>query len=142
MREFLAAVTIAIGLCSCTTFQRPVNDYASLRVDSYDPDGGGFKLTLRNDSPRDMMFLHYLVVFSADRPSSPVSRPTFPPDEPVMLHDTRLGPGETFQIAGNCSSAGACKPGVHAGIYACWFNSKWECKDYVRVWSGAALNGP
>jgi hypothetical protein len=138
----VVAVTLASGLCSCATFHRPVDSDVLLQVDSYEPDSGQFKLTLRNDSSRDVMFLHYLVAFSQDRPSSAVSRPTFASDEPVMLHDTRLGPGESFQISGSYSSGRACESGVHAGVYACWFNTKWKCKEYVRVWSGTALNGP
>ncbi len=115
----------------------------SLQVDSYEPEAGEFMLTLRNDSSRDVMFLHYFVAFSADLASAPVPRPSFPPDEPVTLHDTRLGPGETFQIDGTCSSNGACgDPSVHAGVYACWFNARWECNEYLHVWSETPINGP
>ncbi len=143
MRVLLAAVTVAVALGGCATLSQPASEHLSLHVDSYEAGSGEFKLTLRNDSSRDVMFLHYLVAFSADLPANPVSRPSFPPDEPMMLHDTRLGPGETFEIIGTCSSSGACREaGVHAGIYACWFNSRWGCKEYLRIWSETAINGP
>ncbi|GAB3361363.1 hypothetical protein GCM10027430_35280 [Lysobacter tyrosinilyticus] len=114
-----------------------------MHVDSYDPESGKYQLTLRNDSLRSAIFLHYLVTYSTNPTNGPVGRPTFPPDEPVMLHDRRLEPKSTFQIAGTCSSSEACRqPGTYAGVYACWFTARWECDQYLFAWSDRALNGP
>ena len=132
---------LSLSLCGCATVSRPVDESLSLHVDSYNPVSGKYTLTLRNNSLHSVLFLHYLVTYSATPNHDPVGRPHFPQDGSVLLHDRLLEPESTFQIEGTCSPSGACRDlGMHAGIYACWFNSRRECDQYRYVWSDTALD--
>jgi hypothetical protein len=134
--------TLFLGISACATTPSPTGNDLSLHLDSYDPSNGSFALTLRNNSFRSALFLHYFIAFSATPDNERIDYPEFAPaeGEVVMIHGVRLDSKSTTRITGTCSQKEACREaGTHAGIYACWFNPHWECDKYSPIWSDRPL---
>jgi hypothetical protein len=142
LRFELALTALLVTACHTDPVRPDLTPYVSLRVSSYDPSTGNFKLTLSNNSSRGVLFLHPLITYSTNREKKMEPRPSFQ-DPAVLFHDSLLKPGESREISGICRSNDTCdKPNVYAGIDACWSNSQWQCGEYVVLWSEQSVNGP
>jgi hypothetical protein len=142
LRFQLAFIALLVTACQAHPVRQDLTPHVSLRVSSYDLSTGDFTLVLSNNSSRSVLFLHPLISYSTDRGKKAESRSAFQ-DPDMLIHDSLLKPGEIREISGTCSASGTCdKPNVYAGIDACWSNSKWQCGEYVMIWSEHPVNGP
>src|SRR5690606_36081955 len=99
-------------------------------------------LELRNHSVRPLLYLNPYLTFHVVRSPDPKGFPESPDGTVLMVHDTKLDPGESVIFAGQCTSAGVCsRPSTYVAILACWYTEAWTCKKYLPVWSATPLNG-
>jgi hypothetical protein len=138
----IAAIAILFAAASGCASLRPVTDVASLTVISYDRASGEYLLELRNSSARPIVYLNPYLTFHVVRDTSPEPFPDSPDEFALMVHDTKLAPGEAVTFSGKCTSTGICsRPETFVAVHVCWFTKAWTCDEYLRVWSDKPLNG-
>ena len=141
MRNIATIAMLLAAASGCATLP-PVTEVASLTVISYDRTSGEYLLELRNSSARPILYLKPYLTFHVERDTSPEPFPESPEEFALMVHDTKLEPGEAANFSGKCTSSGICsRPNTFVAVHACWFTNAWTCEEYLRVWSDKPLNG-
>lgn len=141
MTRFLALTAVALALAGCATFLS-VTDGVTLTVRSYERTTGAYAIELHNHTTRPILYLDPYVTFHTVRSPDPEPFPASPEGIVLMVHDTKLAPGKSVTLTGQCTVAGACsRPGTHVAVRACWFSDSWTRKHYLPIWSETPLNG-
>ena len=139
-----AAMTAALLVAGCQTLaaRGSLASGVSLSVVEFNADSGEYTLALRNDSPYEVRFLDPFVHLSRTTDRRYESPEEIPWDLGITAHDRLLAPGQTRELSGTCTKQGLCeRPGVHAGIDACWETASKSCQSYELIWSDRPING-
>ena len=133
---FLVLMLLGFSPTSCALVKNSIDRNPNVQLEARVSPGtsGKYTLLLRNKSRRDIYYLHYLVKFAALPKDVTTSEPVYPPDS--LLHNALLRAGKTTEIAVECDGEWCnSNSGKYAGIYACWSNGNWECKNYTVLWT-------
>ena len=141
MTRFLVLTAVAFAIAGCMTVP-PLSQGVTLSTRSYDRSSGAYVLELRNNTTRPILYLEPYLTFHTVRSPDPEQYPASPEGVVLMVHDTKLAPGESVTFTGECSASGACsRPETYVAVRACWFTGAWSCKQYLPIWSETPLNG-
>src|SRR6185295_802361 len=135
MTKFLALAAAVLAITGCMTLPS-LSEGITLSVRSYDRATGAYVLELRNNTARPILYLNPYLTFHTTRLPEPEPFPASPEGVVLMVHDTKLAPGKSVTITGECTAVGACsRPETYVAVRACWFTDAWTCKQYLPIWS-------
>lgn len=99
MTRFLA-VSVTLLLAGCTTLP-PVSKGVTLSVLSYDSTTGDYLIELRNNTVRPILYLDPYLTFDTVRSPAPEPFPESAEGMALMVHNTKLAPGESASFFGS-----------------------------------------
>ena len=135
------APAVVIALAGCATLP-PLSEGVTLSVRSYDRTTGAYVLELHNRTARSVLYLNPYVTFHTTPSPEPEPFPASPEGMALMVQNTKLAPGASATLSGQCTAAGGCHtPGTYVAVRACWFTDSWTCESYLPIWSETPLNG-
>ncbi|WP_282295180.1 hypothetical protein [Stenotrophomonas sp. PS02289] len=142
MQRYLSFIALLL-LAGCTTLP-PLSDGVTLSIRSYDPATGDYKIELRNETSRPILYLSNYQTFHTIRSPDPEPFPDFlvsPDGLMLMIHNTRLDPGHSIVFSGTCTESGLCdRPQTYVAVRACWFKKSWDCEQYFPIWSKTPIS--